>query len=218
MPRGTLLLALVLALAVSFFVRWRWKSEKGPLHNPRDVARVEHTPVCPWRNPAQDLAALFSPVTNYVLETRIVSGLIVSAEKQLGRRMHPNENPLRIHRVQHDGRTLGSILVTRVKGEHGGIEIVTGVETNGAVRGVLIQSQREPPAVAAAITNTAWLARFAGRTAKSSWGVGAELPDVPADARASAQAVADGVRDQLIVLTFAELPREARERGSISHH
>ena len=160
---------------------------------------------------------LFPPATNYLLESRIVSSMIVPIQKQLGRLMHPDENPLRVHRVQHDGQTLGAILVTRVKAEHGGIEIVTGVETNGTVRGVIIQSQREPTAVAGAITNASWLAGFSGKTAKSPLRLGADLPDVPAEARVSAQAIADGVRDQLIVLSFAEMPVEARERRQIPH-
>jgi hypothetical protein len=218
MRRGTLFLALLLAVAVSVFVRWRWSQDKGPQHNPGDLARVEPSPVCPWRNPAHDLTVLFPPTTNYLLEARIVSGLIVPIQKKLGRLMHPDENPLRIHRVPQGGLTLGSILVTRVKAEHGGIEIVTGVETNGTIRGVLIQSQREPPAVAGAITNASWLASFAGKTAASPLRLGADLPDVTEEARLSAQAIADGVRDLLTVLSFAEMPAEAREYGQIPHH
>ena len=212
MRRGTFSLALLLALATFFFVRSRWSNEKQPQHHPRDVARAEPSPITPWRNPTRDLGILFPPATNYVLEARIVSGLTAEIQKQLGRPMHPDENPFRMHRVQHDGLARGAILITRVKAEHGGIEIVTGVETNGTIRGVLIQSQREPPAVAAAITNVSWLAGFAGKTAKSSLRLGADLPDVPSEARTSAQAIADGVRDQLIVLSFAEMPLEVRER------
>ena len=210
-------LALLLALAGFFFVRWRWANEKQPQHNPKDIARVEPSPVTPWRNPAHDLAALFPPATSYVLESRILSGLLAPIQKQLGRQIHPDENPLRIHRAQHNGQTLGFILVTRVKAEYGGIEIVTGVETNGTVRGVLIQSQREPPAVANSITNASWLAGFVGKTAKSEVRPGTDLPDVPAEARKSAQAIADGVRDQLIVLSFAEMSVEVRERRE-GHH
>lgn len=212
MRRATLALALLLALGAFFFVRRRWANEKQPQHNPKDVALVEASPVTPWRNPTRDLAALFPPATNHVLESRILSGLGVEIRKQLGRLMHPDENPFRIHRVEHAGQTLGSILVTRVKAEHGGIEIVIGVGTNGAVRGALIQSQREPPAVAGAITNASWLAGFSGRSAESPLRLGVDLPDVPPEARISAQAIANGVRDQLIVLSFAEMPVEARER------
>jgi len=217
MRRGTLPLALLLALAAFFFVRGRWANEKQPQHNPKDYALVEPSPITPWREPAHDLAALFLPATNYVLESRIVTGLTVEIRKQLGRLMHPDENPFRIHRVQHEGQTLGAILITRVKAEHGGIEIVMGVETNGTIRGVLVQSQREPPTVAGAITNASWLAGFAGKNAKSSLRIGVDLPDVPAEARSSAQSIANSVRDQLIVLSFAEMPVEARERAQTHH-
>jgi hypothetical protein len=217
MRRGTLLMALLLALAILFVVRWRWAGEKGPEHKPKDIARVEPAPLTPWRNPAPDLAALFPSATNYVIESRILSGLTAPIQQQLGRLMHPDENPLRIHRVLQGDRALGAILLTRVKGEHGGIEIVTGVQTNGRLRGVLIQSQREPPAVAAAITNAAWLAGFAGQTGET-FRVGIDLPEVPESARVSAQAIADGVRDQLIVFRFAETPLQAGHSKAASHH
>lgn len=218
MRRGVLLLALLLAAAASWIVRSRWSKEQEPQHNPRDVARVEPSPVCPWRNPARDLAELFPPATNYLLEARIVSGLTAPIQKKLGRLMHPDENPLRIHRVRHQDQTVGSVLVTRVKAEHGGIEIVTGVKTNGTVRGVLIQSQREPPASASAITNASWLAGFAGKSAASALRPGVDLPDVPEEARLSAQAIADGVRDLLIVLSFAEMAGNPGEPVPTPHH
>ena len=83
---------------------------------------------------------------------------------------------------------------------------------------MLIQSQREPPEIAQAITNAAWLGSFAGKDARSPLQPGADLPAVPEAARASAQAIAQGVRDTLTVLTFAELSREARELGQLPHH
>ena len=218
MRRGTMVLALALAVIAFFVVRHRLKPDQEPQHNPKDIARVEPSPVCPWRNPVQDLKVLFPPATNHVLDPRVVSGLTAPIQKQLGRLMNPDENPLLIHRAQHDGRTLGSVLVTRVKAEYGGIEIVLGVETNGAIRGVLIQSQREPPEIAQAITNAAWLGSFAGKTAHSPLQPGTDLLAAPEAARHSAQAIAKGVRDTLTVLTFAELSREARELGKLPHH
>src|SRR5688572_13578715 len=90
------LLALTLALAL---IMWRGQSfDKDPEHKPRDTAAVEPSPVCPWRQPERDLLTLFPPATNYVLEARIVSGLTAPIQKRLGRLMHPDENPLRIHR------------------------------------------------------------------------------------------------------------------------
>jgi len=217
MRRGTLLIALLIALIVLLVIRWRWAGEKDPEHHPRDIARVEPSPLTPWRDPARDLDALFPSATNYVIESRILSSLTAPIQERLGRLMHPDENPLRIHRVLQDGAIRGAILLTRVKGEHGGIEIVTAVQTNGTLRGVLVQSQREPSAVAAAITNATWLAAFAGRTAEMTWRVGTDVPDVPEPARLSAQAIANGVRDQLIVFGCAEMPVKAPQSKAVLH-
>ncbi len=203
MRPGTLFVALVLAVVVVVVFRWRGSPKAAHVH-PKPSAVVDTSPVCPWREPLHDLSVLFPPSTNYLTETRILSGLTAELDRRLGRHMTADENPLRIHRARHDGTTLGSILVTRVKGAHGGIEIVTGVDTNGAVRGVLIQSQREPESVAAVITGPDFLASFAGKTASSPLRLGEDLPAVAEAARASAQAIADGVRGQLIVLSFAE--------------
>ena len=209
MGRTTLLFAVLLA-AASLLVWRRSNSDKEPEHKTRDTARVETSPICPWRNPEEDLRRLFPLATNSVLEARIVSGLTAPIQKRLGRLMHPDENPLRIHRAMHEGQVIGSVLVTRVKGEHGGIEIVIGVEANGSIRGVFVQSQREPANVADAIVG-AWLENFRGRNVDSPLRVGSDLPEVPESARVSAQTIATGVRDQLVVLSFAELSRETRE-------
>jgi len=186
--------------------------------HPKHSSAVDPSPVCPWREPQRDLLVLFPPATNYFMEKRIISGVTVEIKKRLGRHMSPDENPLRIYRARHDGQTLGSALVTRVKAEHGGIEIVTGIERDGAVHGVLIQSQREPADIAHVITNANFLASFVGKTAASPLRLGEDLPAVPASARFSAQAIADGVRSELIVFSFAEMPLEAREFGIHTNH
>jgi hypothetical protein len=152
------------------------------------------------------------------MEARILSGMMVPIQKRLGRTMTVDENPLRIFRVNHEGRSSGSVLLSRMKGEHGGIELVIGVDQQGAVRGVLIQSQREPGPVAQVITNANFLASFSGRNSSSPLRLGEDLPNVAAEARASAQAIADGVRSQLIVLSFAEKSLEARESDIHTNH
>jgi hypothetical protein len=210
MRRVGFFVALVIVIATFFWARRYLVPPDEPKHNPKDIARVEPSPVCPWRNPEGDLSVLFPAATNYELEPRTVSGLTVPIQKRLGRLMHPDENPLRIHRVRHQGQVIGSVLVTRVKGEHGGIEIVIGVETNGSIRGVLVQSLREPSDVAGAIAGE-WLQNFRGKNADAPLRLGTDLPQVRESARASAQAIATGVRDQLVVLSFAELSQETRE-------
>ena len=215
MRRGTLFLVGLLALIA--WLGFRFPSRTVPPELDA-TASSERTPVCPWRGPQGDLSALFPPATNYVTETRILSGKMAPIQKRLGRAMTVDENPLRVFRVLRQDRWRGSVLLCRVKGEHGGIEIVTGVETNGAVRRVLIQSQREPEAVAQVITNTTFLASFLGKNSAAPLRLGEDLLDVPAEARASAQAIADGVRSQLIVLSFAEQSLEARASGTHTNH
>ncbi len=215
MRRGTLFLVGLLALIA--WLGFRFPSRTVPPELDA-TASSERTPVCPWRGPQGDLSALFPPATNYVTETRILSGKMAPIQKRLGRAMTVDENPLRIFRVLRQDSWRGSVLLCRVKGEHGGIEIVTGVETNGAVRRVLIQSQREPEAVAQVITNTTFLASFPGKNSAAPLRLGEDLLDVPAEARASAQAIADGVRSQLIVLSFAEQSLEARASGTHTNH
>src|SRR5262245_8232554 len=117
----TAFVATLLFAAAVWFLWLKPRPDRPPAPIPRDSALVEPSPVCPWRNPEGDLARLFPPATRAVLEARIVSGWTAPIQKQLGRLMHPDENPLRIHRVTHQGRGVGSVLVTRVKGEHGGI-------------------------------------------------------------------------------------------------
>ena len=215
MRRGTFFLVGLLALLA--WLGFRLSSRNVP-PQAGAAAPGERTPVCPWREPRRDLPALFPPATNYTAETRILSNQMVPIQKRLGHAMTVDENPLRVFRVRDQEHWIGSVLLCRVKGEHGGIEIVTGVETNGTVRGVLIQSQREPGAVAQVITNTSFLASFTGKSSTAPLRLGEDLPDVPVEVRASAQAIADGVRSQLIVLSFAEQSLEARASGAHTNH
>ena len=217
MRYGTFLLALVSACVVFLLVRHSRSNVVPESPRPINASGVDVLPVCPWRDPQRDLSALFPGATNYLLESRIVSGMTVEIVKRLGRHMNTGENPLRIYRVHGEGQTSGSVLVTRVRGEHGGIEIVIAVNPESAVTRVLIQSQREPELVAHVITNSAWLTSFVGKNARSPLRVGEDLPPVAAEARQSAQAVADGVRSQLIVLSFADGLNDSRESQTHTH-
>lgn len=196
-------LALFCLLAAGLLVRFFLEPAKPVTAITGVNSAPDVSPVCPWRDPQHDLPLLFPPATNYVLETRILSDLTTPIRTRLGRQMRPDENPLRIFRVSDSGAT-GSVLVTRVKGGHGAIEIVIGVTPGGTVQRVLIQSQREPEDVAGIITNAAFLNSLAGKNSTSSFTRAEALPALPEAARVSAQAIAAGVRDQLIVLSFAE--------------
>ena len=165
-------------------------------------AAGENVPICPWREPERDLVALFPQATGYTIETRILSALMTPIQKRIGRPMTIDENPLRIHRVNNGTQTSGAILVKRVKGDYGGVELVIGITPQRQVAGVRIQSQREPDAIVQAVTG--WLPTFSGKTADSALQPGQDLPDVASEARATAQAIAEGIRSALIVFSFAE--------------
>jgi hypothetical protein len=203
MRRSTLVLFLMLVFAVIAVFLFR---AKDSLPKQESAARpgVEVSPVCPWRDPQRDLAALFPSATNYLADARVVSRMTAEIVKRLGRQMTPDENPLRIFRAQADGRTVGAVLLTRVRGEHGGVEVVIGVSTNGDIRDVRIQSHREPEAVAREITSDKFLRAFKGKSFSSRLHLADDLPELSAEARPTAQAIADGVRSQLIVRSFAD--------------
>ena len=147
-----------------------------------------------------------------------MSAMIAPIRKQLGRMMTIDENPLRIFRVRDARQVLGSVLVCRAKGEHGGIELVVALETNDTIRAVAIQSQREPESVARALTNRLWLASFAGKNHENSFRPGRDLSEVPPDARLSADAIADSVHSQLVILSFAERLAGTTDEGQNHHH
>ena len=205
------LAVLFVALGIIAGIWIFWVPARRPLTKGESKisARGENTPLCPWREPQQDLKALFPEASAYATETRILSGFTAPLQKRLGRSMTVDENPLRIHRATDGARRVGAILVKRVKGEHGGIELVMGLDNDGRVRGVLIQSQREPDSVAQIIATL--LPHFAGKTAKSPFKPGDDLPEVAPEARVTATAVAEGVRSTLIVFSFAEDPGAAQK-------
>lgn len=189
--------ALLLAL-----VAWRFNGSSSspeiaiaPKSQPPPAA-----PLCPWREPENDLKQFFPNATRYERETRILSGQRLELAEQLGRIPTGDENALHVYRV-YDGQTpLGVVLTRRVKGAYGAIELVLAVNADGTVRGLRLQRLREPAPIADALQNPDWLHSFAGKRAADSWKLGQDIPEVAADARASAGAVVEGVRSLLILL------------------
>ncbi|MBV9470279.1 MAG: hypothetical protein JOZ57_13665, partial [Abitibacteriaceae bacterium] len=121
-------------------------------------------------------------------------------KERLGRWLTPDENPLYLHRVYRNQQPLGTILVRRVKGEYGAIEVVLAVDEQGKVRGLKLQRLREPEPIAQTLRSPHWLAAFEGQTADSHWRLGEAVPEVRAAAQPSAQAIVEGVRSSLILL------------------
>jgi len=181
-----------------------------------NIPEIELAPICPWREPQRDLAVFFPSATDYKRETRILSGKRPQMQQRLRRVPTAEENAILIHRITAGAEGLGSVLVRRVKGEHGAIEVVTAIDPRGAVHAVSIQSQREPDVIAQEITATNWLRAFFGKDARASFRVGEDVPEVAPIARASAQAIADGVRSQLVLLSVAE-EREQPGYKTYSH-
>jgi hypothetical protein len=124
--------------------------------------------------------------------------------ERLGRQPTPEEHSLYRHQALAHQRVLGSVLVRRVKGEFGAIEVVVALTPDNRVCGARIQRQREPAGVAAAITDRRWLGAFVGIAEHDDWRVGgSRVPAVPAAARRSAEAVAEGVRSLVVANAVA---------------
>jgi hypothetical protein len=165
---------------------------------------VEPAPLCPWREPERDLRRFFPGATGTRSELRILSHLRLALLPELGRPLTADEFLLRPVRVLRGSERLGTVLVRRVKGEYGAIELVLAVTPDGRVRGVRLQRQREPETIAAALTSPRWLGAFQGKSAAAPLRIGADLPAVPPQALPSARAMAEGVRSLLILLHAAE--------------
>jgi hypothetical protein len=176
-----------------------------PIHTAAAHPTLESAPLCPWREPERDLSRFFPGATGSQEELRILSHLRVALIHDLGRPLTAEEMLLRPYHIVKGAAPLGSVLVRRVKGEFGAIELVLAVQPDGRVRGVRLQRQREPEPVAAILTSSPWLGAFQGKTADSPLRVGEDLPAVPTEASVSAKAIAAGVRSSLILLRAAKL-------------
>ena len=170
-------------------------------------------PLCPWREPAADLARFFPSATRYETETRILSGLRDDLARKLGRPPTGDENALHVYRVYHEQMLLGNVLTGRAKGEYGALEIVIATTLDGVVRAVRIQRLREPESVATVLQDPKWLASFEGHRAADEFKIGKDIGDVPAEARVSAAALIEGVRDLLLLLAVAD-----KAVSPIAHH
>jgi hypothetical protein len=217
MPRPILLGAGGALLALAIAVWWNSSSSTETLFDPK-VRPPETAPLCPWREPASDLKLFFPKGTGYEVETRILSGLRVELAERLGRIPTGDENALHIWRIHQGTAFVGSVLTRRVKGEHGAIELVLAVDPKERVRGLRLQRLREPEPLARVLQNPEWLRSFEGRRADSSWKFGGDIPEVPAEARASAQAIIEGTRSLLILLAASTQASPSSKPATAPHH
>ena len=170
----------------------------------RLAAPLDAAPMCPWREPEADMRAFFPGATGYRTETSVLSGARVELTRRLGHPPAPEDHTLYINRVLRGEEPVGAIITRRVRGKYGAIEVVVAAGPEGAVRGIRLQRLREPDAVARALRSQAWLRSFTGKTAPSDWNLEAATARAAPEARASARAVAEGVRSTMILLDTAE--------------
>jgi hypothetical protein len=197
---------LVLALLlVSGVACWLLKANRpGTALFEPEVGTIQSAPLCPWREPAEDLKSFFPTATRYEAETHILSGMRLQLASLLGRLPTGDENALHIYRIYAQQTTLGVILTQRVKGAYGAIELVLGVDLEGKVCGVRLQRSREPESIAT--QRPEWLDTFVGKQASDSWKLGKDLPTVSEEASVSAEAIAEGARNLLVLLQTANSP------------
>ena len=194
--------ALAAVLAV---VGWRLaQSSTAETLIDAHVRPPEAAPLCPWRESEADLKQFFPNATRYEVQTRILSGRRVELTKLLGRTPTGDENALAVYRVRRDDTVLGVVLTRRVKGANGSIEIVLAADPGGNVTGLRLQRLREPDSAARVLQSREWLRSFEGKRADSAWQIGDDIPTVPPEARASAEAIVDGVRSLLVLLAAAD--------------
>jgi hypothetical protein len=159
---------------------------------------------------------LFPTATGYKVETRILSGLRLELGERLGRAPAPDENAFHFYTIYREETPLGTVLTRRIKGEHGAIEMVLATDPERRVCGLHFQRLREPEPITRAIENAEWRRSFAGKRADSPWKLGEDVPAVPMEARASAEAVLEGARSLLILLETADHAQITRK--AVEHH
>jgi hypothetical protein len=203
MRSGTIIVAVVLAVMTLLALRILVPGEST---RPRALAYTpaEEEPVCPWRDPETDLRLFFPGATGHHLEAKSLSAMRPQLTRILGRQPTGADHLLRVHRITEDTNPVGSVLVKRVKGEHGAIELVIALSADRIVRGVRAQRSREPENISAALATNGWIRAFAGKSLTNELRPGHDLPAPPAKARATAQAIAEGVRVSLASFALAD--------------
>ena len=196
---GTLGLLLTLAL-IAWHSRQATSTERVEVKS----APPQAAPPCPWREPQADLQRFFPSATQYQLETLILSGARTELAQRLGRIPTGDENALHLYRALQGATPLGCVLTRRVKGEHGAIELVLGIDSQRRVCGARLQRLREPEPVASALGRPEWLGSFIGKNVSSAWKIGVDLPQVPSAALPSAEAIVEGARSLLVLASVAD--------------
>lgn len=161
--------------------------------------------MCPWRQPDADMHAFFPGSTAYHTDFLIFSHDRMRILQLLGPDSPLMSTSLYVHRIVEGTLPRGSIVVQRVAGPHGALEVVVGLGTDGRIAGARIQRLREPENIAELITSRNWLAGFIGKSSDSPLQIGTDLPAVPSSALPAAKTVARTIRTLVIETDFARL-------------
>lgn len=154
--------------------------------------------VCPWREPERDMAAFFPGANRYRTVTLSLTGRRDKVVRRLGPGARQPGYSLRVHQVLQNEGHVGDVIVRRLAGPHGAMEVVVAVRPDGKVAGVRIQRLREPKTVTAEITSARWLRSFVGRDASSRFRSGDDLAAVLPAAAGAADVISAAVRAILI--------------------
>jgi hypothetical protein len=190
------MLCCLVAVLTSFLAGCLPKDDISP--EPVVRGNTEAPAMCPWRDPAGDMTRFFPGTSEYSRDTLILSSYRVVIMRRLGKDTPLESNTLYAYRIHRDGKTIGTVLVRRAAGEYGAIEVVLAVDNERRIVGLRLQRHREPVSIAAALTNPKWENAFHRKNADDDFTLGRGLPEVPKDARTSANAVAKAVRSLLI--------------------
>src|SRR4051812_7912314 len=137
MRGSTVMMAVALAAITIGTIRLLTRGDAKP--RVTNFTPAEEEPVCPWREPDNDLHSFFPEATSHHLETKALSAMRPQLMRILGRQPTGADHILHVHRVMTGGAPAGAVLLKRVKGEYGAIELVIALSTNNIIRGVRAQ-------------------------------------------------------------------------------
>jgi hypothetical protein len=175
------------------------------------VPAHEEQAMCPWREPDADLNRYFPTATSHVTEVVILSPLRKPILDRIGKGVKLNYNAIYYYPIFAGNKPLGDILVNRVTGPHGGIEVVTALDSAGIIRGVRVQRHREPPEIAKALDSPRWFKSFIGKSAASSMEFGRDIPSPSPAAAQAAESITVELRTALIAFSMG------KENSAVHH-
>jgi hypothetical protein len=207
---------VAIGLGAAVFGLLAAKSPDLPVANPVGPGGGQVEPMVSWREPAKDLPAFFPSATEQREEAWILSSGRKDLQDMLGRHPEPDEYVLHLHRALQGEKPVGSVVVRRVKGTSGALELVIALTPEDKVKALRFQRSREPEPVMKALTDAQWLGSFNGRGPDGDWTLGKGVPAVSGEAAEPAQGVADAIHSTLVMAQIAR--RKGLRDESSAHH